>query len=454
MCQNVFRFIRSSWVVPISLLCAIGFTTTGKVQAQTDTTPNSEAAALRAQIDSLTQRVSDLTQRVTNVETAQVGQTSAAPPQDPTSLVTSTVTAGDAPRSFRIPGTNVSLRFGGFAKFDASYDFGVMLAGSRYFPDLIAVGPSATRKGMTTFSAGQSRFSINAQAPTRLGLLRAFIEMDFYGARDTANLRHAFGQAGWVTGGYTWSTLMDLSSLPPTVTFTAPSGAIYSPQPLIRVTIPVRKGTDLAFAVEGPKNPVDVTLPIPATDVTMPRFPDFIATFRSAKGTKAHIQLGVVARRLGVRHATGSTEFVNGGGAILSGRISPVGRDSFGFGGIVGKGIGSYIAGLATSPAAAAPTALGVLQTLQVAGGYANYLRWWNKQFRSTVAYGYVQVKNSGGQAATAVKSTQSAIGNLVWAPLPGFGVGLEYVYGRRKNKNGTVGKDPRIHFGIQFGFS
>lgn len=413
----------------------------------------SETAILRAQIDSLTQRVSDLSQRVTHVETAQTGQTSASAPSDPTSLVTASVTAGDAPRSFRIPGTNVSLRFGGFAKFDASYDWGVMLAGSRYFPDLIAVsGPSAARKGLTTFSAGQSRFSVNAQAPTRLGLLRAFIEMDFYGARETAHLRHAFGQAGWVTGGYTWSTLMDLSSLPPTVAFTAPSGAVYAPQPLVRVTIPVHKGTDLAMALEGARDPYDVT---PAgTDVGLPRFPDFIATFRYAKGAKAHIQLGVVARRVGVLHATGGTEFVNGGGVLLSGHISPVGKDSFGFGGVIGKGIGSYIAGLATSPAAAAPSALNALQTLRTQGGYANYLHWWNKQFRSTIAYGYVQVRNTIGQGPTAVKSTQSAIGNLVWAPLPGFGVGLEYLYGKRKNKNGAVGKDPRIQFGIQFGFS
>lgn len=415
----------------------------------------SDTAVLRAQIDSLTQRVSDLTQRVTHVETGQSGQASAAAPQDPTSLVTSTVTAGDAPRSFRIPGTNVSLRFGGFAKFDASYDRGVMLAGSRYFPDLIAVGPSAARKGLTTFSAGQSRFSVNAQAPTKFGLLRAFIEMDFYGAKDTAHLRHAFGQAGWVTGGYTWSTLMDLSSLPPTVTFTAPSGAIYAPQPLVRVTIPVHKGTDLAMALEGPRDPYDVEVkPPPGTDVSLPRFPDFIATFRYAKGTKGHFQLGVVARRVGVLYGSGATSFVNGGGVLLSGHISPIGKDSFGFGGIVGKGIGNYIAGLATSPAAAAPSALNTLQTLRTEGGYANYLHWWNKQFRSTIAYGYVQVRNSVGQGPTAVKSTQSAIGNLVWAPLPGFGVGLEYLYGRRKNKNGAVGKDPRIQFGIQFGFS
>jgi hypothetical protein len=70
------------------------------------------------------------------------------------------------------------------------------------------------------------------------------------------------------------------------------------------------------------------------------------------------------------------------------------------------------------------------------------------------VAYGYVRVRNSGGQTGAAVKNTQNAIVNMVWSPLAGFGVGVEYLYGKRTNKNGAVGKNPRIQLGIQFGFS
>ena len=35
-----------------------------------------------------------------------------------------------------------------------------------------------------------------------------------------------------------------------------------------------------------------------------------------------------------------------------------------------------------------------------------------------------------------------------------GFAVGLEYLYGKRENKDGSKGTDPRVQFSIQFGFS
>ena len=63
-------------------------------------------------------------------------------------------------------------------------------------------------------------------------------------------------------------------------------------------------------------------------------------------------------------------------------------RDSFGFGGFIGDGIGSYIAGLATSPSAAAPGAVGNLEALRVVGGYAHFSHWWNAAYKSTIAYG------------------------------------------------------------------
>ncbi|MBM3265347.1 MAG: hypothetical protein FJY97_18260, partial [candidate division Zixibacteria bacterium] len=169
--------------------------------------------------------------------------------------------------------------------------------------------PAARRANITQFSAGQSRFSLNAQAPAKIGLLRAFLEMDFYGAGSTVHLRHAFGQAGPVTAGYTWSTLMDLTSLPPTVAFTAPSGAIFAPHGIIRWSIPLKKGVDLALALEAPRDDVTPTAP---TDVTILSWPDAVATLRLASGTKVHVQFGAILRRVGVDHLNGVNEEVIG----------------------------------------------------------------------------------------------------------------------------------------------
>jgi hypothetical protein len=73
---------------------------------------------------------------------------------------------------------------------------------------------------------------------------------------------------------------------------------------------------------------------------------------------------------VGVKKAAGGETETNGWGLTLTGRLSTIGRDSLGFGGTVGDGIGSYAAGMATSPAAAGPTLAGGLKAKRVLGGY------------------------------------------------------------------------------------
>ena len=52
-------------------------------------------------------------------------------PVEPTGdLLAGVVSKGDFPRSFRVPGTDVSLHIGGYARFDMSYDKGAL-------PDLV-----------------------------------------------------------------------------------------------------------------------------------------------------------------------------------------------------------------------------------------------------------------------------------------------------------------------------
>lgn len=442
-CSKLIRRLKVFGCSALLILCG----TSGLI-AQERTTP--------ADIEDLKTQIEALSARLDTLETEQQGREIAPPPQDPSGNLVGgdPVSSGDVPRSFRIPGTNISLRFGGYAKFDLIHDRGVMLAGARYFPDLIAIDgtPQAKLDGITQLTAAQTRFSLSAQAPSKLGILRVFIEMDFFAAGGNTRLRHAFGQAGPLLAGQAWSTLMDLYSLTPSVAITAPSGAIFARHSLIRYMPNTgNPNIQVAFALEGPKK--DVT-PLAATDIVLQRYPDFISTYKFSKGRRGHIQIGTILRRVGVKKTAGGESEVNGWGLTLTGRLSTIGRDSFGFGGVVGDGIGSYIAGLATSPASAGPTPAGELKAQRAIGGYAGYMRVWNAQFRSTVSYGYVQVDPTAGQPGTAVKNTQNFLSNIVFTPQRGVGIGLEYTYGRRENNNGTKGTNPRIHFGIQFGFS
>ena len=199
---SLYQFVRGIAlqlnIVGLCLLMTLGLLQS--VRAQEGPTPG-DMADLKAQIEALSARLDTL-------ETAQEGHEISRPPQDPSGNLTGggPISTGDVPRSFRIPGTKISLRFGGYAKFDFIHDRGVMLAGARYFPDLIAIDgtPQAKLDGITLLTAAQTRFSLSAQAPSKLGILRVFIEMDFFATGGNTRLRHGFGQAGPILAGQTW----------------------------------------------------------------------------------------------------------------------------------------------------------------------------------------------------------------------------------------------------------
>jgi hypothetical protein len=45
------------------------------------------------------------------------------------------------------------------------------------------------------------------------------------------------------------------------------------------------------------------------------------------------------------------------------------------------------------------------------------------------------------------------ASANIIWLPVQRFGVGLEYLYGFRKNKDGQRGENSRIQMAFQYRF-
>jgi len=369
----------------------------------------------------------------------------------PGDLLGDMVHRGAFPRSFMIPGSNISLRIAGYVRFDGIYDDGAVGSGVRYFPDTIGVKgtPQAADSGVTRLSAGQTRLNFEAQAPRSVGNLRTFVEADFFGAGDTFHLRHAYGEAGGVLGGYTWTALMDLRALPQTVAFTAPVGAIYRPQGVLRYRHRLAKGTAFTLSAENPAADVATG----AGERALRPIPDLLANINYSPAPSRHLQLAGIYRRSGLENASGQKLYANGWGMTLTGHLATFGKDEIRAGGAWGDGIGSYVAGFATSPTSAAISPSGQLEALEAKAGYVSYLHWWNPHLRTTALYGIARLDNLDSQPATALHLTESAGANLVWSPVAGFGVGLEYLWGRRQNKNGAEGTDPRVQLGIQFGY-
>ncbi len=285
-------------------------------------------------------------------------------------------------------------------------------------------------------------------------MLRGYVELDFLQNDIDPRLRHVYGE--WksgdvdVVGGQTWSTFMDPGSLPQLVPITAPAGAIFRRPPLIRLSRQFREGLVGAIAFEDPAS-FDFTLVDPVNDQFLQRWPDFVARMRWINQDRGTFQVATLVRGIGFEDAAFQETLKTGWGISATGRINlNEGNDSR-MGVVGGRGVGSYLGGLAGSLSAAGPDVAG-FRTLGAIGAYAAYQRRLTERVQTNLFYGYSNVESTPLMPVTSADTIHNGGINLIWSPRPGFGIGLEYDYGLREVANGIMGDNHRIQFAFQFG--
>jgi hypothetical protein len=71
----------------------------------------------------------------------------------------------------------------------------------------------------------------------------------------------------------------------------------------------------------------------------------------------------------------------------------------------------------------------------------------------SALTYGLVRVTNIDAQPSDALHETQRGTLNLTWTPIPQFDIVLEFLTGRRLNKDGKSGVSSQFQAGWTFRF-
>jgi hypothetical protein len=79
----------------------------------------------------------------------------------------------------------------------------------------------------------------------------------------------------------------------------------------------------------------------------------------------------------------------------------------------------------------------------------------WNEKFTSSIGYSRQDNDNTDGQTPDAFKTGQYALGNLLYAPVPGVLVGGELQWGRRENfSDGFQSDGFKVQFSFKYNFS
>ncbi len=364
------------------------------------------------------------------------------------------VTGGDIPGSFKLPGTNTSVRLGGYAKLDAIFSdpsAGANTDADRLLvPGQIPIG--AAREGeetQFTMHARQSRINLTTSTPTSAGTVTTFIEGDFFGATGNEvvsnshnfRLRHAYGTIGGFGAGQFWTNFLNTKAFTDTLDFGGPAAQIFIRQAQVRWTQKFGAG-EWAVSAESPEA---VIVPAAGANVIPDddRYPDLTARIDFGRFAIS----GLVRN---IRIDTPAADDDEWGAALyVSGRI-PVGRDDFRFGVYGGNGVGRYTAGFNVDGVLDAG---GNLELPDVYGGFIAYRHLWSGNLRSSLVLSASTADNPSGTQGTVNKEDVSVHLNLIWSPARMVDVGVEYIYAERTIESGASGDLNRVQFSATYNF-
>jgi hypothetical protein len=381
------------------------------------------------------------------------------------------VVLGDMPGSMRLPGSDTSFKVYGFAELQAwrdsksttAYDFSSATA----FQPL---GNSADgrRTGNFKMGARTSRLGVEVSTPTDLGALGAKVEFDFATEAGTTldttadqasrqawtnsyrpRLRHAYVNLGSWTFGQTWSSFMDLDTLPETLDFNGLPAAPFVRQPMVRYAHPMKDVGTLSVALE---NPVSfVTQDQAPLASNFDKRPDLIVRF-----DKAHDWGQWNARVLSTEYRLNDGKGLNlnkqGWGLAVGAMLKTVGDDFLTLQYTTGKGLGRY--NISFTEAAVRDGNRIVLE--EGNGLLVGYQRKFSAEWRSNI--GYALQKNKDGDLAGLLGSgynrkLQQLHLNAIHTPYKNLHLGIEYLWGQRETFGGDKGTLSRLMGSAKYAF-
>jgi hypothetical protein len=352
--------------------------------------------------------------------------------------------ASDLPPGWwQIPKTETRLKIGGYVKLDFIHDFNPIAS-----PDFFDVSkiPTDGSEGQSThLHAKETRLNLDVRTDTKVGELRAFIEGDFYGTNGALRLRHAFVEIGgkWLAGQW-WSNFMDESMIPNTLDFEKPGAYLFARNPMLRYKLAVSKDAYFGIAVEEPH--ANAQNPAQAGDFENP-LPDLTARYRLTKSW-GHLQLSGFVAKLTYRFDAGGTDDVSLYGGAVSGQLNFAKTDKFFYQVAYGPGVARFRGGLS-----AGLNAAGELEALTDLGFTLGVEHHWSPSLYSVVVFNHGEVDNTEGQPFSSASLVSYAAADLIWNFTPKAFVGVEYLWGMRKDLDESDGTANRVQLSVRYSF-
>lgn len=374
------------------------------------------------------------------------------------------VNQSDVPR-FALLGKDKKFYMGLGANVEAvaTYDLGNPISSPNLFTTYnIPMHVAPGNGGQFQFSAQQSNVYLNVVAlPGSKDQLGAYVSFNFLGNNYTPFLQHAYLKYRSITAGYTYSIFTDAAAGPATIDYEGPNSftAVIHGMIAYEPTFGKKKEWKVGVGLDMPNNSFTNATHTATVNQRVPDIPFYIQ--RNWAGGAGWLRLSGIIRNLYYRNETAQKNIDKVGWGIKASGTTPiVGGLSAYYQAVYGKGIASYIqdltgAGMDLMPDPSDPAAMDAVKSW---AGFGSLQYTFSPRCFCTATYSHVRtyadryVDSSspwGGQ----YKYAQYILGNVFYNVNSIVQLGVEYIYGRRVNYDGTQAHDNRLEAMIKVSF-
>lgn len=334
---------------------------------------------------------------------------------------------------------------GGTLKTTLSYDFGHVLHNpNEFIVSEIPMSQSAGDGALCQVSAQQSNLYLTAGYGygTKYAV-EAYLNGQFLGDNYGFRIENAYMSFMGVKAGYTYGLFCDNASMPNTIDFQGPNGAVSVQSGVMDYTYNFKSGWSIGAGIE---KPLAYDVAVEGIRKVNQRIPDIPVAVNYQFKT-GHIHAAAMMRGLQYRDEISSRNHtVLGIGVSIAGAGQIYGPIGYCFQTTAGKGISSYYQDTNGLDVDVSPKVgeEGRLQAVKSWGGFWGLTCAFSKKVSSTITYSHLRVYPKGMTGAT-YSYGQYALGNVIWNITPYLQCGLEYIYGRRVNLNHSQAHDSRL---------
>lgn len=344
---------------------------------------------------------------------------------------------------------NLAFGVGGQVKLKGYFDWNGSIPSSNFAPYEIPIPKNPTdMRNLSATPQGTGLFFTLLGNNSKFGNYIAYFQADFSGYNHQGfRIKKAYFSIKDWTAGYTTTTFEDTKAEPATVDGAGPNGINSRKNMLVRYSHTFKKKWSLAASLEFPSQ--SITTDDTNTAYCTPYIPD-LAVFGQFQWNDgdSHLRLSALLRTLSYRDLIKQKNHnITGWALQLSTVLNPISPlNIFGIAS-VGEGHASYTTDLGNSSIDLMPDINnpGKLYTPMATGFVIGAQYFFSPRLFSNIAFSQQTFYPKYNPKNDTYRYGLYAVGNLFWDITPRFEVGFEYLYGLRKNFDGSHGSADRI---------